>query len=186
MNRKRIVLWSTFVLIGIAIVLAIVYAGRVHHAAVQAPPPGGKVKQGDRAPQFQALTTRGLFDLYKTNKPVFLEVFATWCPHCQRETAVIDKLYARYRGEVAFVGVSGSNTAMGGQSPSSDEDVLLFRDKFHVAYPIAYDGSLTVANAYLQSGFPTIAVIDRRKRISYLNSGEIGYGELNGAVKNAL
>ena len=37
------------------------------------------------APQFEVATTAGYFDLSKTRKPVFLEIFATWCPHCQRE-----------------------------------------------------------------------------------------------------
>ncbi|HZY98960.1 MAG TPA: TlpA disulfide reductase family protein [Candidatus Baltobacteraceae bacterium] len=153
----------------------------------------GKAQVGQPAPQFQASTTDGLFDLAKTDKPVFLEVFATWCPHCQRETAVIDKLYAAYGSRVAFVAVSGSGTAMDGTSESSPLDVLNFAQQFNVRYPIAYDPSIrepndpkSVANLYLQGGFPSFAIIGKDKKVAYLNSGEISYNDLAAQLNNVL
>ena len=146
----------------------------------------GKAVLGAVAPEFAAATTAGPFDLAKTTEPVFLEVFATWCPHCQRETVVINQLYQSFKGRIAFVAVSGSDTGMDGASPASEEDVLNFRSRFHVRYPIAYDGSLTVANLYLQGGFPTIAVIDRDKKIVYLTSGETPYPTLAAQLNKAL
>ncbi len=123
----------------------------------------GKATLGGTAPQFAVATTSGLFDLSKTDKPVFLEIFATWCPHCQRETAVIDKLYEKYQSQMAFVGVSGSDTAMDGTSAASQNDLLAWVQKFDVKYPVAYDPLTAVADLYLQGGFPTIAVIDKPK-----------------------
>ena len=153
----------------------------------------GKAQVGQTAPVFQAATTGGLFDLAKTDKPVFLEVFATWCPHCQRETAVIDKLYTAYGSRVAFVAVSGSGTAMDGTSESSPADVLSFAQQFNVRYPIAYDPLIrepnnpkSVANLYLQGGFPTFAVIGKDKKVAYLNSGEISYNDLAAELNNVL
>jgi thiol-disulfide isomerase/thioredoxin len=146
----------------------------------------GKAQVGQPAPEFAVATTDGLFDLKKTNKPIFLEVFATWCPHCQRETAVIDKLYRAYKSRVDFVGVSGSDTAMDNISPASQLDVLNWVQRFNVQYPVAYDAALNVANGYLQGGFPTIAIIGRDKNVAYLNSGEISYGELASAIQKAL
>jgi cytochrome c biogenesis protein CcmG, thiol:disulfide interchange protein DsbE len=146
----------------------------------------GKATLGGTAPQFEVATTSGLFDLSKTDKPVFLEIFATWCPHCQRETAVIDRLFAKYQSRMDFVGVSGSDTAMDGTSAASQNDLLAWIKKFDVKYPVAYDPLTAVADLYLQGGFPTIAVIDKEKTIVYLNSGEIGYDELVGAIEKAL
>jgi cytochrome c biogenesis protein CcmG, thiol:disulfide interchange protein DsbE len=153
----------------------------------------GKAQVGQPAPEFAASTTGGAFDLAKTDKPVFLEVFATWCPHCQRETAVIDKLYAAYGSRVAFVAVSGSATAMDGTSESSPLDVLNFAQQFNVRYPIAYDPLIrepnnpkSVANLYLQGGFPTFTVIGKDKKVSYLNSGEVSYDELASQLKKVL
>jgi cytochrome c biogenesis protein CcmG, thiol:disulfide interchange protein DsbE len=153
----------------------------------------GKAQVGRTAPEFEASTTSGLFDLAKTNKPVFLEVFATWCPHCQRETAVIDKLFAAYGSRVAFVAVSGSGTAMDGTSESSPLDVLNFAQQFNVRYPIAYDPLIrdpnnpkSVANLYLQGGFPTFAIIGKDKKVTYLNSGEISYDDLAAELNKVL
>ncbi len=139
---------------------------------------------GQKAPQFAIPTTQGAFDLTRVTKPVFLEIFATWCPHCQRETAVIEKLYQKYHGRVAFIAIPGSDTGMDGTSPESQLDVLNFEQRFNVHYPIAaYDPDLSIAKMYLKGGFPTIAVIDGNKTISYINSGEIPLAELDAELK---
>ncbi len=142
----------------------------------------GKAQVGQTAPEFEVSTTGGLFDLATVDKPVFLEVFATWCPHCQRMTIVVDKLYKRYGSRVAFVAVSGSDTAMDGTSASSQLDVLNWARRFNVQYPVAYDQLLNVANLYLQGGFPTFALIGKDKKVAYLNSGELSFGVLDAAV----
>jgi len=146
----------------------------------------GKAQLGQPAPEFEVSTTAGLFDLAKATKPVFLEVFATWCPHCQREASVIDRLYRNYSARVEFVGVSGSDTAMDGTSESSQLDVLNWTQRFKVRYPVGYDPVLQVANLYLQGGFPTFAIIDKNKKLVYLNSGELSYDELRAAIEKVL
>lgn len=176
---------------GVLIVIAAIayyYFGPQHRRVQTASqsPVIGKAQVGQPAPNFQVATTAGYFDLSKADKPVFLEVFATWCPHCQREAAVIDRIYGAYRNRVDFVAVSGSDTAMDGTSTSSEEDVLEWAHRFHVAYPVAYDPVLEVANLYLQGGFPTIAIVGRDKKVAYLNSGELSYQELAAAVNKVL
>ncbi|HEY8314473.1 MAG TPA: TlpA family protein disulfide reductase [Candidatus Baltobacteraceae bacterium] len=189
MNRRS-ALYVTFGIVVIAIAVALFFARRtstVSTVATQTPPPvSAKIAVGKRAPEFQALTTHGFFDLNKTTMPVFLEVFATWCPHCQRETTTINELYAAYKGKVAFVAVSGSDTGIDGQSPENANDVLTFVQRFHVKYPVAYDGTMTVANLYLQGGFPTIVIIDRSRKITYVNSGEVPTDVLNAQLQRAL
>jgi thiol-disulfide isomerase/thioredoxin len=156
-------------------------------ASASKAPVVGSAQRGKPAPNFVTATTAGEFDLAKEDKPVFLEFFATWCPHCQRETAVIDRLYDNYRARVAFLGIPSSNTGMDGTSPESQLDVLAFQNTFKVEYPIAaYDPSLQVANEYLQGGFPTIAIVGKNKIISYLNSGEVPYDELSSRLQKVL
>jgi thiol-disulfide isomerase/thioredoxin len=189
MNRRTVAAVTTVVVIAIVVVAVLVYFRGPTHGSVQSasqPPVVGKAQEGKTAPQFEVATTAGYFDLSKTRKPVFLEVFATWCPHCQRETAIIDRLYARYRNRVDFVAVSGSDTAMDGTSASSELDVLAWIRQFNVKYPVAYDPLLNVANLYMQGGFPTIAIIGSNKKIRYLDDGEIAYGELDSALRSAL
>jgi thiol-disulfide isomerase/thioredoxin len=188
MNNRRILLWITILVIIAGIFIGLHYAntGAVKKSASQAPAVG-TAKQGAKAPQFATATNKGYFNLDSVNKPVFLEVFATWCPHCQRETKIIDRLYQQYKNRAQFIAIPGSNTGMDGRSPSDEQDVLNFVSAFSVQYPVAlYDPSLQIANQYLQGGFPTMAVIDRNKTISYITSGETSYAELSSAIQKAL
>jgi cytochrome c biogenesis protein CcmG, thiol:disulfide interchange protein DsbE len=186
-KNPRMLIWISAIIIIVGVLIAIRYAntGGVQKSATQAPVQG-TAKLGEKAPQFAVPTTQGYFDLAKADRPVFLEVFATWCPHCQRETSVIDRLYQKYKGRVDFVAVTGSPVGMDGQSPESEQDVLNFQQRLHAQYPLAFDGSLAVAKEYLQGGFPTLAVIDRNKKITYLSSGETSFAELDNAIKSAL
>lgn len=188
MNQRQLGVLS-ITLVAIVIVAAVAwYALRPWHRLTSASqaPIVGKAQVGQPAPPFTVATTNGLFDLKAATQPVFLEVFATWCPHCQRETAVIDRLYAAYKSRVDFVAVSGSDTAIDGTSPATQLDVLNWAQRFNVRYPVAYDASLGVANSYLQGGFPTIALIARDKTVAYLNSGEIAYNDLASALNKVL
>jgi len=182
--------FATIAIVALIAIGAVIfyYVGPGHHRVQTASesPIVGKAQVGQTAPEFEVPTTGGLFDLATITRPVFLEVFATWCPHCQRETVVVDRLYKTYRSRVAFVAVSGSDTAMDGTSASSQLDVLDWAKRFNVQYPVAYDPLLNVANLYLQGGFPTFALIGKDKKVAYLNSGEISFGELDAAVKKVL
>ncbi|HEY5425883.1 MAG TPA: TlpA disulfide reductase family protein [Candidatus Tumulicola sp.] len=188
MNQRQLGIASIAVVACIAIAAMVWYAllpsHRLHTASQS--PTIGKAQVGQPAPQFSVSTTDGLFDLAKTDKPVFLEVFATWCPHCQRETAVIDKLYQKYKSRMDFLGVSGSDTGVDGTSPASQLDVLNWSQRFSAQYPVAYDASLAVANLYLQGGFPTLVVIGQDKKVAYINSGEISYNDLSTAIEKTL
>jgi thiol-disulfide isomerase/thioredoxin len=187
---QRIWALATLVVVAAIVVAAVAfyYVGPGHRSVQTASqsPTVGKAQVGQPAPEFEVSTTGGLFDLATVDRPVFLEVFATWCPHCQRETVVVDKLYEKYRSRVAFVAVSGSDTAMDGTSAASQLDVLNWARRFNVQYPVAYDALLSVADLYLQGGFPTFALIGKDKKVAYLNSGEVSFGELDAAVAKLL
>lgn len=188
MNQRQLGTFSVGVVVAIAVVSVAWYALRASHRLQNASqsPIVGKAQVGQPAPDFAVSTTDGLFDLTTTDKPVFLEVFATWCPHCQRETAVIDRLYQKYKSRVDFVGVSGSDTAIDGTTASSQADVLAWTQRFNVQYPVAYDASLNVANSYLQGAFPTLVIIGKDKNVAYVNTGEVSYNDLSRALEKAL
>jgi len=187
MNQRVLALLSLLVLV-VLIAGGILYV-RSHAQLKNAStaPITGTATMGQKAPEFALPTTAGAFDLATVTKPVLLEIFATWCPHCQRETVVMNKLYAAYGSRVAFLAVPGSDTGMDGASPESQFDVLNFQIRFNVKYPIAqYDPNLTVAKLYLKTGYPTIAIINRSKTITYLNDGEIPYQDLAAALNQVL
>jgi thiol-disulfide isomerase/thioredoxin len=141
---------------------------------------------GQVAPPFSVTTIDGSrISLASLSGPVMLEVFATWCPHCQRETQVINALHKELGNRLSIVAVSGSATGIDENSPSSIGDVREFAAYFHVTYPIAYDGSLSVAKSYLQGGYPTIVFINGTKRITSIRSGEISLVQLLAAAQKA-
>lgn len=188
MNQRVLGIISAIALL--ALVAGGILYVKLHPAQLQnasSAPVNAPLEIGAKAPPFTLPTTAGAFDLSTATKPVLIEIFATWCPHCQRETAVMNRLYAAYGKRVMFLAIPGSDTAMDGASPASQFDVLNFTIKFGVKYPIGvYDPNLVIAKAYLKGGYPTIAIVDRNKNIAYINSGEIPYQELAAAIDKAL
>ena len=187
---RRSLTYITLGLVAALVVAGIVYSRYFSSGSLQTAsiaPLSAPLAVGDSAPAFTVATTAGLFDLAKEKRPIFLEIFATWCPHCQRETAVIDRLYAEYGNRVSFIAVVGSDKGMDYASPESSLDLLAFQQRFGVTYPIAtYDPALTVAQKYLHGGFPTIVLIGRDKKILSIASGEIPYDALNKALRTVL
>jgi thiol-disulfide isomerase/thioredoxin len=188
-DRRKPILYVTLGVIAVALVVTVAYLSRNPSAVPQSATEThaqSTIKVGDSAPPFAVSTTAGPFDLATAKTPVMLEVFATWCPHCQRETKIIDHLYAKYGKKITIVAVSGSNVGADNTTPASQADVIAFAQKYSVAYPIAFDPDLKVANAYLQSGFPTIVLIKADKTISYVGDGEIAEATLENAIKAVL
>lgn len=189
MNQRTIGIVSIAAVV-VLVIAAVLYVDFRPHNEVTASstaPAAAQLQVGSQAPEFTAATTNGFFDLQKTGKPVFAEFFATWCPHCQRETATINRLYDVYKDKVDFVAIPSDLTGMDHQSNETSADVLAFVQIFHVRYPVGiFDPNLTAAKLYLQGGYPTIAVIGKDKKISYLNSGEVEYAELAKAIDTAL
>lgn len=187
---RRGLLGATFLalaVIALAAVLVYFFGPNRHQVQTASQSPIlGKAGLHSPAPTFEVATTQGLFDLAKARKPVFLEVFATWCPHCQRMTVVVDRLYRDFHARVDFVGVSGSDTGMDGISTATQMDVVAWARRFNVQYPVAYDPLLNVANLYLQNGFPSFAIIGTNKKVLYLNSGELSYDVLAAAIESVL
>lgn len=184
-DRRKVLIYGTLAVVIVAIVVAVGLASRnvVSQSATQAPIQSN-IKVGDTAPQFTVSTIPGPggFDLDAQKTPVLLEVFATWCPHCQHETTVLNDIAKKYDGKLAVIAVSGSDRAVDGNTPESEEDVKAFAQAFKVTYPLAFDPQLTVAHEYLQSGYPTLVVIDKNKKVSYIDSGEVPESKLTGAI----
>jgi thiol-disulfide isomerase/thioredoxin len=183
MPLPMIALWVTIAIIAIGIVVAIAISNRVVPQSASEAIPYSSLAAGDPAPEFSAETTQGPFALSGAGRPVFLEVFATWCPHCQRETAVLNRLYEKYKDRLDFVAVTGSPYGSDRTSPESQADVLAFARYFNVRYPVAFDASLDVAKSYLQGGYPTIVMIGTDKRVKFIGSGELSESVLESQIR---
>jgi thiol-disulfide isomerase/thioredoxin len=187
LNRKNLT-YATIAIIVIAAIAAIGLANRgvISNASQTVNPDAKKIVVGSVAPTFNITSDAGPFDLAAVSTPVFLEVFATWCPHCQHEVPVVDALAKAYAGKVAFIGISGSPYGVDGTSPENEADINAWVQKLGVTYPVAFDADLAIANEYLQGGYPTIVMIDSHKIVRYVNSGELTPVDLQKALNGVL
>jgi thiol-disulfide isomerase/thioredoxin len=199
--RERAPRWSPIVpvVLGVLVVIAIaVYAWTQSHklpsAAVEpnalpsVPPP---IKVGARAPAFSVQTPLGAIsnDTF-AGKPYMLELFATWCPHCQRMTKVLRAIRARVpESKLAMVSVTGSpygaNSTPDNIVLSSQQDVDKFDATYGITWPSLYDPNMVVARAFGLNGFPTIFVVDARGKIVYSADGEVSQDTLMDAIHKA-
>jgi thiol-disulfide isomerase/thioredoxin len=187
-NSRKTILYATIAVVIIGIVAAVGFLSRTSVVPENATKAVGqsKLKVGDIAPSFTIATNAGNFDLAGVSTPVLLEVFAPWCPHCQKEVAVLNDLSAKYAGKLAIVAVSGDAVDYDHNAPESESNVHVFAEKYQTRYPIAFDRELKVATLYLHSGFPSVYVIDAKKKIRFLQEGEIPEADLVKAVNGAL
>ncbi len=184
-NRKRAVIIASLAVMAIVILVAVVLASRVPKAASDAPI-SATLGVGQQAPEFAVATTKGPFDLaLSRGKPTLLEVFASWCPHCQREVPVLDRLYATYKSRVNVIAVAGSPYGLDQTQPESQADVVAFMTRFKATYPIAFDPNLDVAHKYLQGGFPTLVLIGADGNVQAIRDGEVPEADLVKALDAA-
>jgi thiol-disulfide isomerase/thioredoxin len=185
-DNRQTILTVTFGILALLAIGAVAWSSRLPKVASVAPI-SAVLTVGQVAPPFSVSTTAGVFDLAQAaGKPVLLEVFATWCPHCQRETTSLNELYDAYKDKVRIVAVSGSQFGVDGSTPESQADVVAFAEKYAVRYPIAFDPTLDVANKYLQGGFPTLVVIGKDGKIVKFRDGEIPIAEIKKDLEAAL
>ena len=138
------------------------------------------LKPGTTAPAFTLKTPQGrtvrLSD-YR-GKAVLLELFATWCPHCQAEAPHLSKLANELASKgVQFVSINGDS--------ENAASVFAFHRYFASPYPALLDyqgapsGSFTklgkagpVSSAYRLQSFPTFYVIKPDGTIAWAAQGE--------------
>ncbi len=140
MNRKRfsilILLWALF---GTAVVSAeskTPMEGAVLPAMVLARP-------ADAAHRgYLGLSAGERFTLSEIEADVvIIEIFSMYCPHCQREAPLINRLHEAIekrgaaKGRVKLIGVGVGNSAF---------EVDVFRKRYKIPFPLFPDGDFTI------------------------------------------
>jgi thiol-disulfide isomerase/thioredoxin len=184
----RTIVYAIIALVVVAIVVWVGLASRNQVVPENATKAVGQanLKVGDTAPEFSITTNAGPFDLASVSTPVLLEVFAPWCPHCQREVRILNDLSAKYAGKLAIVAVSGDPVDYEHNVPESQQNVNAFAATFQTRYPVAFDQNLKVAGLYLHSGFPSLHLIDKNKKIAFQREGEVTEADLSKAIDKTL
>jgi cytochrome c biogenesis protein CcmG/thiol:disulfide interchange protein DsbE len=96
-------------------------------------------------------------------RPLYINVFATWCPPCRIELPAIVRSYERFKRRVAYLGVDE-------QEPSGK--IGPFTRAMGIRYPIAIDQGQMEAS-YQAHSVPTSVFIDRNGIVRALYRGPI-------------
>jgi cytochrome c biogenesis protein CcmG/thiol:disulfide interchange protein DsbE len=96
-------------------------------------------------------------------RPVYINVFATWCPPCRRELPAILQQAKQYRDRIVFLFVDE-------QEPPTR--VQSFATQFGVATPVAVDRGQFAATFNVH-GLPESIFIDRQGIVRYIHRGSI-------------
>ncbi len=143
------------------------------------PPGRSLLPVGTAAPDFTLFTPdrkKVRLSDYR-GKTVLLEIFATWCPHCQAEAPHLLRLYnALPASNVVFLSVNGDS--------EDAASIHAFTRYFGLPWPALLDpgspagsfrqegGIGPVSRAYGLSYFPTFYIIDAKGRIAWRGDRE--------------
>jgi thiol-disulfide isomerase/thioredoxin len=106
-------------------------------------------------------------------KPVFVNVWGSWCLGCTAEADTLARFAKTHKRQVAFLGIDTEDSKQGARA---------FYKRFDTDYPSIWDPRGVLAGAWSR-GTPTTLVFDRRHVLVTRIEGSASLGELNAALK---
>jgi thiol-disulfide isomerase/thioredoxin len=141
---------------------------------------------GTIAPALSEPTASGTFASAASTKPFVLEFFAVWCPHCQREVPVLNRLQEVDGGRVDIIAVPASTYGFDKTSMLQPADLDTFAKRFNARYRIGFDGFFSLAYDYGVASFPTFYIVGADRRIAAVEAGEVPFEKLHADVMSVV
>lgn len=132
-----------------------------------------------------------LYDYTNTRKPVFMEVFATWCPYCwnYHQTHAFQNLYAQYgpdgTDEVRVIGIEASNgnyaslSGVGVDAGGSPTQGNWLDGITYPIFPSHIGANASSYNSFYSNyginHFPTIYVVCPNRKVYEVGQGSAEY-----------
>ena len=109
-------------------------------------------------------------------KIILLNFFATWCPHCRRESASFEKLHEEFKDtDLVLLKVASSD---------KEQNLLKYKNEFNISIPILIDGKGSGTDAYGVSIIPETFFINREGKILGRARKEVDWTSSN--MKNLI
>lgn len=122
---------------------------------------------GDEAPSFELSTLENASIRFvpASGKIHVIYFWADWCPRCEDDFRVMDKLYKRWKNQ------PGSPELLSVDVGQTDEHVSNFVKRLGTSFPIHMDREGKVARSFGVKGLPTYFVIDAKGIVRHIILG---------------
>ena len=111
-------------------------------------------------------TQLSLYDL-SGEKLTVLDFWTTWCKPCRKAIPELNKIYSEYRDQgVQIIGVNCDGPRSTAQVPGVSKSLA-------IEYPVLVDVNMDIANSLNIGNFPTLVILDQKKRIKFYHEGFI-------------
>lgn len=172
--------------LGVLLVTWIVATGTVGSglcATAQPPPEGGvmpnvtlPVPQDAGEASYLGVEGKKSFKIPEIKADmVIVEIFSMYCPYCQKEAPILNKLYEdiakdeAVRNKVKLIGIGAGNTPF---------EVKTFKEKYQVPFPLFADADFSLHQVFGDVRTPYFMVIktnrDGSHKVIYSEAGSIG------------
>lgn len=151
---------------------------RTNDVTVSGPARSGPLAVGDSIPDFSAPSLAGGRVAWSDHagRPTVLSIWAPWCPHCQVELPILDRVV----GEFPDVSLVTIVTAIGDQPGPTPDGYMADHG---LTFPVAVDDRPgTLGHAFGITGFPTLYFVGSDGTVVDYATGEVSEEQLRATI----
>jgi len=137
--------------------------------------------EGKAAPAFKLQDMKGkthILEQYKGNA-VILDFWATFCPPCQKEMPVLQKISAKWEPKGVIILTINS-------SGEPEEKIKGFMNRFNLSLPVLLDKTGNVGEAYNVQFIPQLVLVDKSGIIKKVIIGLMSEEDLEKEIENLI
>ena len=116
----------------------------------------------------------------KSHKPIVLNAWTTYCPHCVEEMDSYQKLFDEYGDRVDFMMLNLNDT------PSEPDSARALVQEHGYTFPVYFDSGSSVRQALYITGVPVSIILSADGDLLLMRSGEINYNAMKATIDNVL
>lgn len=126
----------------------------------------------------------GTVSVPATDRPTFVDLFATWCPPCIDQMPALAEAHDRIGDEVLFLSVTSET--VGETGSITEAELVDWWDEHDGDWLLGLDPTAELMERYLQGGYPSAVAIDDSGRVQWADSGNKDADELVAGIERAL